>query len=101
MSPPSTIRLRPNAMPPRLGSFFFAFARAIRASVGTLLAVRRLRGMRPLVVLGLVLVVAGIAGLVIANVPITEHKTVLDAGPIKITEDQQRIIAIPTIASIA
>jgi uncharacterized membrane protein YidH (DUF202 family) len=57
--------------------------------------------MRPLVVLGVVLVVVGIVGLVVANVSFTEHKTVLDAGPIKITEDQQRVIPIPTIASIA
>ena len=56
--------------------------------------------MRPLVVLGLVLVAIGILGLVVANVSFTEHKTVLDAGPIKITEDQQRVIAIPTVASI-
>ena len=57
--------------------------------------------MRPLVILGLVLVAVGIVGLVMANVSFTEHKTVLDAGPIKITEDQQRVIPIPTIASIA
>jgi hypothetical protein len=57
--------------------------------------------MRSLVVLGLVLVAVGIVGLVMANVSFTEHKTVLDAGPIKIIEDQQRIIPIPTIASIA
>jgi uncharacterized membrane protein YidH (DUF202 family) len=57
--------------------------------------------MRPLVALGLVLVAVGIVGLVVANVSFTEHKTVLDAGPIKITEDQQRIIPIPTVASIA
>jgi hypothetical protein len=57
--------------------------------------------MRPLVVFGVVLVVAGIVGLVVANVSFTEHKTVLDAGPIKITEDQQRVIPIPTIACIA
>ena len=57
--------------------------------------------MRVLVVLGVVLVVVGIVGLVVANVSFTEHKIVLDAGPIKITEDQQRVIPIPTIASIA
>ena len=57
--------------------------------------------MRPLVVLGVALVVVGIVGLVVANVSFTEHKTVLDAGPIKITEDQQRVIPIPTVASIA
>ena len=57
--------------------------------------------MRPLVAFGLVLVAVGIVGLVVANVSFTEHKTVLDAGPIKITEDQRRIIPIPTIASVA
>jgi hypothetical protein len=57
--------------------------------------------MRSFVVLGLVLVAVGIVGLVVANVSFTQHKTVLDAGPIKITEDQQRVIPIPTIASIA
>ena len=57
--------------------------------------------MRPLVAFGLVLVAVGIVGLVVANVSFTEHKTVLDAGPIKITEGQQRIIPIPTVASIA
>ena len=57
--------------------------------------------MRPLIILGVVLVAVGLVGLVVANVSFTEHRTVLDAGPIKITEDQQRVIPIPTIASIA
>jgi hypothetical protein len=57
--------------------------------------------MRPLIALGLVLIVAGIAGLVIVNVSFTEHRTVLDAGPIKITEEQQKTVPIPTIAGIA
>jgi hypothetical protein len=51
--------------------------------------------------LGLALIALGVAGLVVANVSFTEHKTVLDAGPIKITEDQQRTIPIPTVAAIA
>ena len=49
----------------------------------------------------LVLVIAGVAGLVIANVSFTERKTVVDAGPIKITEEQQKVVPIPTIAGIA
>ena len=47
------------------------------------------------------LIALGVVGLVVANVSFTERKTVLDAGPIKITEDQQRTIPIPTIAGVA
>jgi len=38
--------------------------------------------------------------LVVANVSFTERKTVLDAGPIKITQDQEKTIPIPTIAGV-
>jgi len=56
--------------------------------------------MKPLVTIGVVLIVLGIAGLVVANVSFTEHKTVLDAGPIKVTQDQQKTVPIPTIAGV-
>ncbi len=56
--------------------------------------------MRPLPVIGVILVVLGVIGLVVANVTFTEHKTVLDAGPIKITQDQEKSVPIPTIAGI-
>ncbi|HZQ01290.1 MAG TPA: hypothetical protein VFB13_17225 [Reyranella sp.] len=56
--------------------------------------------MRPLPVIGVVLVVLGVIGLVVANVTFTQHKTVLDAGPIKITQDQEKSVPIPTIAGI-
>jgi len=57
--------------------------------------------MKPLALVGVVLIALGVVGLVVANVSFTERKTVLDAGPIKITEDQQKTIPIPTIAGIA
>jgi len=57
--------------------------------------------MKPLPVIGVVLVVLGVIGLVVANVSFTERKTVLDAGPIKITQEQEKTIPIPTIAGIA
>ena len=47
------------------------------------------------------LIALGVVGLVVANVSFTERKTVLDAGPIKITQEQQKVIPIPTIAGIA
>lgn len=56
--------------------------------------------MKPQSVFGLVLIVAGVAGLLIANVSFTERKTVLDAGPIKITQDQERVFPIPTIVGV-
>jgi hypothetical protein len=56
--------------------------------------------MKPMALLGILLIVFGVIGLVVANVSFTEHKTVLDAGPIKITQEQERVIPIPTIAGI-
>jgi uncharacterized membrane protein YidH (DUF202 family) len=55
----------------------------------------------PLALVGIVLIVLGIAGLAVANISFTERKTVVDAGPLKITADQQRTVPIPTIAGIA
>lgn len=56
--------------------------------------------MKPIAVLGVLLIAIGIAGLVIANISFTEKKVVVDAGPLKITADQQRNIPIPTIAGV-
>ena len=56
--------------------------------------------MKPLAAFGIVLVVLGVIGLVVANVTFTEHKTVLDAGPIKITQNKEKSVPIPTIAGI-
>jgi hypothetical protein len=57
--------------------------------------------MKPIAVLGIVLIVAGIAGLGIANISFTEQKTVLDAGPLKVTKEEQHTVPVPTIAGIA
>jgi uncharacterized membrane protein YidH (DUF202 family) len=56
--------------------------------------------MKPIAVLGVLLIAIGIAGLVIANISFTEKKVIVDAGPLKITADQQRNIPIPTIAGV-
>ena len=56
--------------------------------------------MKPLALCGVVLIALGVIGLVVANVTFTERKTVLDAGPLKITQDQEKTIPIPTIAGI-
>ena len=56
--------------------------------------------MKPLVVFGIMLIAIGIAGLVIDNTTSTEKKVVIDAGPLKVTADQQRTIPIPSIAGV-
>jgi uncharacterized membrane protein YidH (DUF202 family) len=56
--------------------------------------------MKPIAVLGVFLIAIGIAGLVIANISFTEKKVIVDAGPLKVTADQQRNIPIPTIAGV-
>jgi len=56
--------------------------------------------MKPIALFGVVLIALGIVGLVVANVSFTEHKTVVDAGPLKITQDQEKTIPIPTIAGV-
>ena len=56
--------------------------------------------MKPIAVLGVFLIAIGIAGLLIANISFTEKKVIVDAGPLKVTADQQRNIPIPTIAGV-
>ena len=56
--------------------------------------------MKPMAILGILLIAIGIAGLAIDNISFTERKTIVDAGPLKITADEQRTIPIPTIAGI-
>ena len=57
--------------------------------------------MKSLGILGILLIVAGVAGLAIDNISFTESKTIIDAGPVQVTADEQRTIPIPTIAGIA
>jgi hypothetical protein len=55
---------------------------------------------RPLVIFGAMLIAIGIAGLIIDNISFTEKKVIVDAGPLKVTADQQRSIPIPSIAGV-
>jgi hypothetical protein len=56
--------------------------------------------MKPIVILGIVLIIAGIAGLVLGHVGWTETKNVVDAGPIQINSDEHHTVWIPTVAAI-
>jgi uncharacterized protein YjeT (DUF2065 family) len=56
--------------------------------------------MRPLFILGIVLVVAGIAALVVPYIVVSDTKHVLDIGSLSIEAKEQRVIPIPMIAGI-
>ena len=56
--------------------------------------------MKPLALVGALLIVLGVIGLIVENVSFTERKTVLDVGPLKVQADEQKVVPIPTIAGV-
>ena len=56
--------------------------------------------MRNLLLIGVLLVVLGIAGLIIQNVTFTETKQVVDIGRLQISAEEQHNVPIPAIAGI-
>lgn len=56
--------------------------------------------MKPIVILGVVLIVLGIGGLVFRSVHWTETRNVADIGPIEINSQEDHNVWIPTAAGI-
>jgi hypothetical protein len=56
--------------------------------------------MKPMSILGVVLIIAGIAGLFFSRVTWTETKPLITAGPIQINHDEDHTVWIPTAAGI-
>ncbi len=56
--------------------------------------------MKPIAILGLVLIVAGIAGLFLSRVSWTETKPVAKVGPIEINSQEDHTVWIPTAAGV-
>lgn len=57
--------------------------------------------MKPLSIVGLLLIVAGIAGLVIGRFSYTTEEKVLELGPLTATAQEEHAIHIPDVASFA
>jgi hypothetical protein len=57
--------------------------------------------MRGYVLLGLLLIVGGIAALVVPYVTYTEKEHVVDVGPLKIESTETKRLPIPQIAAVA
>ncbi|MBL8709942.1 MAG: hypothetical protein JNL25_12170 [Rhodospirillaceae bacterium] len=56
--------------------------------------------MKPLSLIGLVLVVVGVAALALGRFSYTTEEKVLEVGPIVATADQEHTVDIPDIAGI-
>jgi hypothetical protein len=57
--------------------------------------------MRPIAILGVVLILLGIGGLVFRSIHWTETKNVADLGPVQIQSQENHSVWIPTAAGIA
>jgi hypothetical protein len=57
--------------------------------------------MKPIAILGVVLICVGIAGLFFSRVSWTETKPILKAGPLEINSQEDHTVWIPTVAGIA
>ena len=57
--------------------------------------------MKPLAIIGVVLIILGIAGLVMGRFSYTTEEKVIDLGPLQATAEKEHSIAVPDIAAIA
>ena len=55
--------------------------------------------MRSLTLIGVILVVLGIAAVVFDRVSFTERTTAVEVGPVQVTTERERSISIPNIAA--
>jgi len=56
--------------------------------------------MRPIAVVGVMLIVLGLVALVYQGVTYTSRETVIDIGPIHATADRQRTVPLPPVLGI-
>jgi hypothetical protein len=56
--------------------------------------------MKPIAILGLVLIVLGVAGLLFSHVSWTETKPVVQLGPLEVNSEEDHTVWIPTAAGI-
>ena len=56
--------------------------------------------MRPISMVGIVLIVLGLAALVYQGVTYTSRETVLDIGPVHATADRQKTLPLPPVLGI-
>lgn len=56
--------------------------------------------MKPLAIVGILLIVVGLAALVYQGVTYTSRETVIDIGPLEATAERQRTLPLPPVVGI-
>ncbi len=57
--------------------------------------------MKPISIVGVVLIVLGVVALVYQGITYTSHDTVIDIGPIHATADHEKTLWVPPVVGIA
>ena len=57
--------------------------------------------MKPLAIVGVLLILLGVAALVYQSVTYTTRETVIDIGPVHATAERQRTLPLPPLVGIA
>jgi hypothetical protein len=57
--------------------------------------------MKPLGIVGVLLIVVGVAALVYQGITYTTRETVIDIGPVQATADRQKTLPLPPVLGIA
>lgn len=57
--------------------------------------------MKGLMILGLVLILGGLAGLVLGHISYTTQDKIIDLGPVKATAEREHTVNIPDVAVAA
>jgi hypothetical protein len=57
--------------------------------------------MKPMVLIGVVLIVLGVAALAYQGITYTSRETVLDIGPVQATAERQKTVPLPPVLGIA
>ena len=56
--------------------------------------------MKPLAIVGVLLILAGLAGLIVGRFTYTTEETALKAGPLVVTAEKEHSIRVPDIAGV-
>ncbi|OFW48766.1 MAG: DUF3185 domain-containing protein [Acidobacteria bacterium RIFCSPLOWO2_12_FULL_68_19] len=57
--------------------------------------------MKPMAVVGVVLIVLGLAALAYGGITYTSRETVIDVGPLHATADREKTLPVPPVLGIA
>jgi hypothetical protein len=57
--------------------------------------------MKPIAVVGVLLIMLGLVGLVYQGITYTSRETVIDVGPLHATADRQKTLLLPPVLGIA